>query len=41
MGISRSTFLIGTDGRIARVWPKVRVDGHAAEVLAAAQALPG
>jgi peroxiredoxin Q/BCP len=39
MGISRATFLIGPDGRIARVWPKVKVDGHAAEVLAAAKAL--
>ena len=29
----------GPDGRIARVWPKVKVDGHAAEVLAAAKAL--
>ena len=37
MGIIRSTVLIGADGRIARLWPKVRVDGHAAEVLAAAQ----
>jgi thioredoxin-dependent peroxiredoxin len=41
MGITRSTFLIGPDGRIARIWPKVKVDGHAAEVLAAAKALPG
>jgi peroxiredoxin Q/BCP len=41
MGITRATFLIGTDGRIARIWPKVKVDGHAAEVLAAAKALPG
>jgi thioredoxin-dependent peroxiredoxin len=41
MGITRSTFLIGPDGRIARIWPKVRVDGHASEVLAAAKALPG
>jgi peroxiredoxin Q/BCP len=40
MGIARSTFLIGPDGRIARIWPKVKVDGHAAEVLAAAKALP-
>ena len=40
-GITRSTFLIGPDGRIARIWPKVRVDGHASEVLAAAKALPG
>jgi thioredoxin-dependent peroxiredoxin len=39
MGIVRSTFLIGPDLRIARVWPKVSVDGHAEEVLAAAKAL--
>ncbi len=39
MGITRATFLIGHDGRIARIWPKVKVDGHAAEVLAAAKAL--
>ena len=41
MGITRATFLIGADGRIARIWPKVKVEGHAAEVLAAAKALPG
>jgi peroxiredoxin Q/BCP len=40
MGITRATFLIGPDGRLARIWPKVKVDGHAADVLAAAQALP-
>lgn len=39
MGITRATFLIGPDGRVARVWPKVKVDGHAEEVLAAAKAL--
>jgi thioredoxin-dependent peroxiredoxin len=39
MGIIRSTILIGPDGKIARIWPKVRVDGHAEEVLAAAKAL--
>ncbi len=39
MGILRSTFLIGRDGRIARAWPKVKVEGHAAEVLEAARAL--
>ena len=39
MGIIRSTFLIGPDGRIARIWPKVKVAGHAAEVLAATKAL--
>ena len=36
MGMVRSTVLIDPDGRIARVWPKVKVKGHAAEVLAAA-----
>jgi peroxiredoxin Q/BCP len=39
MGVIRATFLIGADGRIARIWPKVRVPGHAEEVLAAARAL--
>ncbi|MCC7280728.1 MAG: peroxiredoxin [Acetobacteraceae bacterium] len=39
MGIERSTFLVGADGRIARVWRKVSVAGHAAEVLRAAKAL--
>jgi peroxiredoxin Q/BCP len=39
MGVIRSTVLIGEDGRIAQVWPKVKVDGHAEEVLAAAKAL--
>ena len=38
MGISRTTVLIGTDGRIVRVWPKVKIEGHAEEVLAAATA---
>ncbi len=39
MGIERATFLIGRDGKIAQVWRKVKVPGHAAAVLAAAQAL--
>ncbi|MFM2442911.1 MAG: hypothetical protein RJB09_97 [Pseudomonadota bacterium] len=39
MGVERTTFLIGADGKIARVWNKVKVAGHAADVLAAAQAL--
>ena len=39
MGMERSTFLIDRDGKIAKVWRKVSVTGHAAEVLAAAQAL--
>ncbi|MFM9976738.1 MAG: peroxiredoxin [Sphingomonadaceae bacterium] len=38
MGIERATFLIGADGKIARIWRKVKVPGHAADVLAAAQA---
>jgi peroxiredoxin Q/BCP len=39
MGVERATFLIDGKGRIARIWRKVKVPGHAAEVLAAAQAL--
>lgn len=34
-GTARTTFLVDPDGRIARVWPKVKPEGHAAEVLAA------
>ncbi len=34
MGIQRSTFLVDPDGLIAHTWPKVRADGHAADVLA-------
>lgn len=39
MGIIRSTVLIDEKGRIAHVWSKVKVDGHAEEVLEAARAL--
>ena len=39
MGMERSTFLIGKDGKIVKVWRKVSVAGHAAEVMAAAQGL--
>jgi peroxiredoxin Q/BCP len=39
MGIIRCTFLIDARGRIAQVWPKVTVAGHARDVLAAARAL--
>ncbi len=39
MGIERSTFLVGPDGKIAQVWRKVRVKGHAEAVLEAAKAL--
>jgi peroxiredoxin Q/BCP len=38
-GILRTTVLIGADGRIARIWRNVKVDGHADDVLAAARAL--
>jgi thioredoxin-dependent peroxiredoxin len=38
-GVIRSTYLVAADGRIARIWPKVKIDGHAAEVLEAAKAL--
>lgn len=39
MGVIRKTYLIDGKGRIAQVWPKVKVDGHAEDVLAAAKAL--
>lgn len=39
MGIARATFLVDADGKILRVWPKVKVKGHAAEVLDAVKAL--
>jgi peroxiredoxin Q/BCP len=39
LGIIRKTILIDRDGRIAQVWPKVKVEGHAEEVLAAAKSL--
>jgi peroxiredoxin Q/BCP len=35
MGVERSTFLIGSDGRIRALWPKVKVAGHAEQVLSA------
>jgi peroxiredoxin Q/BCP len=39
MGVERSTFLIDGTGRVARSWGRVKVPGHAEEVLAATQAL--
>ncbi|KPL69209.1 alkyl hydroperoxide reductase [Erythrobacter sp. SG61-1L] len=39
MGMERTTYLVDADGKIARVWRKVKVKGHAEEVLAAAKAL--
>ena len=39
MGINRTTILIDRNGHIARIWPKVKIEGHADEVLAAAKAI--
>ena len=39
MGVERSTFLIGANGRIVKAWRKVKVPGHVADVLAAAKEL--
>ena len=39
MGMKRTTYLVDAEGRIARIWPKVKVKGHAAEVLEAARTL--
>ena len=39
MGMVRTTYLVGADGRIVQVWNKVKVKGHAEEVLTAAKAL--
>jgi peroxiredoxin Q/BCP len=40
MGIERSTVLVDKTGKIAKIWPKVKVEGHAAEVLKAVKELP-
>jgi peroxiredoxin Q/BCP len=40
MGIQRSTFLIDAEGKVAKVWKKVSVDGHDEEVIAALKELP-
>lgn len=37
MGLERTTYLVGRDGKVAQVWRKVKVKGHAAEVLEAAK----
>ena len=39
MGMERTTYLVASDGKIARVWRKVKVKGHAEEVLETARAL--
>jgi peroxiredoxin Q/BCP len=40
MGVERTTVLVDREGRIAKIWPKVKVPGHAEAVLEAARALP-
>ena len=40
LGIGRSTFLIDTKGKINKIWPKVKVDGHVEEVLKAVKECP-
>jgi len=39
MGMVRTTYLVGADGKVAKVWDKVKVKGHAQDVLEAAKAL--
>lgn len=39
MGIERSTVLVDAKGKIAKIWPKVKIDGHASDVLQAVKAL--
>jgi peroxiredoxin Q/BCP len=39
MGIARTTYLVGADGKVAKRWDNVKVDGHAEDVLAAVEAL--
>jgi peroxiredoxin Q/BCP len=39
MGVERTTALVAADGTVARLWPKVKVPGHAEEVLEAARQL--
>ncbi len=40
MGVQRSTYLIDAQGRVAKVWKRVRVDGHDDQVIGALQNLP-
>jgi peroxiredoxin Q/BCP len=39
MGIQRATFLINTNGKLAAIWPKVKVEGHVQEVADALKKL--
>jgi peroxiredoxin Q/BCP len=41
VGLIRSSFLVGPDGRLAKVWPKVKADGHADDVLETLRSLQG
>ena len=40
MGVERTTLLVDANGKVAKIWPKVKVSGHAVEVLEALRALP-
>ena len=40
MGVSRATFVLGRDGKVAHVFPKVKPEGHAEEVYTVLQSLP-
>jgi peroxiredoxin Q/BCP len=40
MGVARTTYLIGSDGKVVKRWGNVKVNGHAEAVLAAVNALP-
>ena len=39
MGVQRATFLVGADGKLVKIWPKVKPEGHAGEVLEAIKQL--
>ena len=39
MGVQRTTVIVGRDGRVARIFPKVQIDGHVQEVESAVRAL--
>jgi peroxiredoxin Q/BCP len=39
MGVQRASFIVDSDGKIAAIWPKVKVAGHAADVLEKLKAL--
>jgi thioredoxin-dependent peroxiredoxin len=40
MGMERSSFLVGADGVVRKIWRKMKPEAHAAEVMAAARSMP-